>query len=134
MNNDNPYKNCLLIDDNLLDNSITIKMIERANFAENFVVTHSPEDALKMLREKFITPDLVFVDIRMRIMNGFDFIEEYRKIGINRHYTKIFILSSSLRPADIQRATKDNDITGYILKTLTDNVLLEIARMKSKKY
>ncbi|MGF7082777.1 response regulator [Mucilaginibacter sp. UYCu711] len=125
-----PYKNCLLIDDNFLDNFITTKIIERVNFAENFVVTQFPEDALKMLREKFITPDLIFVDIMMRGMNGFDFIEEYKKIGFNRKHTKIFMLSSSANLADINRAKADKSITGYINKNLTTEKLLEIAQLQ----
>ena len=125
-----PYKNCLLIDDCNLDHLINIKMIERANFAENFIVTRSPEDALKMLRDKFIVPDLIFFDITMPGMNGFDFIKEYKKIGIDRKLTKIFILSSSINPTDIKKATENDYVTGYIFKTLTQNVLQKIAQMK----
>ena len=105
-------------------------MIERANFAENFIVTRSPEDALKMLRDKFIVPDLIFFDITMPGMNGFDFIKEYKKVGIDRKLTKIFILSSSINPTDIKKATENDNVTGYIFKTLTQNVLQKIAQMK----
>ena len=124
-----PYKNCLLIDDNNLDHFINLKIIERADFAENFVVTRSPKDALKMLRDKFIIPDLIFFDIIMPDMNGFEFIKEYKKIGIDKKRTKIFILSSSINPTDIKKATDNDYITGYIFKTLTQNVLQKIAQM-----
>jgi two-component SAPR family response regulator len=70
-----PYRSCLIIDDNFIDNIISTKIIERANFAENFVVSKSPIEALQMLRERFIRPDIVFVDIRMKGMNGFEFIQ-----------------------------------------------------------
>ncbi|MGF7081481.1 response regulator [Mucilaginibacter sp. UYCu711] len=125
-----PYQNCLLIDDNFLDNFITTKMIEHTKFADNFVVSKFAEDALTMLRDKFIAPDLVFVDIMMRGMNGFEFIEEYKKIGIDRKQTKIFILSSSVDPEDLKRAKDDPDITGFIHKNLTPEKLLEIMEME----
>ena len=126
-----PFKNCLLIDDSHLDHFINIKMIERSNLAENFIVTHFPQDALKMLRDKFIIPDLIFFDIIMPGMNGPDFIKEYLKIGIHRKSTKIFILSSSINPTVIKKATEHDCITGYIFKTLTQNVLLKISKMKT---
>jgi len=45
-----------------------------------FVVSKYLEDAFR----RQIYPDLVFADIMARDMNGFDCIEEYKKIGIDR--------------------------------------------------
>jgi CheY-like chemotaxis protein len=122
-----PYRSCLIIDDNFIDNIISTKIIERANFAENFVVSKSPIEALQMLRERFIRPDIVFVDIRMKGMNGFEFIQEYKKIGIDNKKTKIYMLSSSIDPTDVQRARDNQDITGFITKNLTEKTLSEIS-------
>lgn len=123
-----PYKHCLLIDDNFLDNFITSKMIETTEFAENFVVCKYADEALKMLEDKFIIPDMVFVDIMMRDMNGFEFIEAYKKLGIPKN-TKIYMLSSSNDPADHKRVAEDPDITEFIKKNLTPEKLLNLLEM-----
>lgn len=127
MSKKKPYRNCLLIDDNLIDNIISTKIIQHINFAENFVVTKSPKDALRMLREKFISPDIIFVDIKMREMDGFQFLEEYKKIGIDRKKTKIYMLSSSIDPEDIRKALDNKDVAGFINKTLREKGLQDIA-------
>ena len=123
-----PYKNCLLIDDNFLDNFITSKMIETTKFAENFVVCKYAEEALKMLKDKFIIPDMIFVDIMMRDMNGFDFIEAYKEIGIPGD-TKIYMLSSSVDPADHKRVAEDPYITEFIQKNLTPEKLFALLEL-----
>ena len=130
MPTDNKYRSCLIVDDNDLDNTITIKMIERVKIAENYIVTHSPEDAIKMIRERFISPDLIFVDIDIREKKGFSFIDEIVKSGIGPENTKIFILSSSLNPDYIGWANKNKNITGYVLKTPSETALKRIAEMK----
>lgn len=123
-----PYNHCLLIDDNFLDNFITSKMIETTEFAENFVVCKYADEALKMLEDKFIVPDMVFVDIMMRGMNGFEFIEAYKKLGIPKH-TKIYMLSSSSDPADQKRVEEDPYITELIKKNLTPEKLLRLLEL-----
>jgi len=123
-----PYNHCLLIDDNFLDNFITSKMIETTEFAENFVVCKYADEALKMLEDKFIVPDMVFVDIMMRGMNGFEFIEAYKKLGIPKH-TKIYMLSSSSDPADQKRVDEDPYITELIKKNLTPEKLLRLLEL-----
>ena len=64
------FKTCLLIDDNYIDNFVTRKILESGNFVENIVVRQSPGDAIEALRIGAVTPDVIFLDIRMPMMTG----------------------------------------------------------------
>ena len=74
------FKTCLLIDDNYIDNFVTRKILESGNFVEEIVVRQSPSDAIEALKIGAVVPDVIFLDIRMPMMSGFEFLEEYDKL------------------------------------------------------
>ena len=121
-----PYKTCLLIDDNYIDNFITRRILESSNFAEQIIVRQSPAEAINSLREGTIKPDVIFLDIRMPLMNGFEFLQEYDKLLIDKKDIKIFMLSSSLDPTDMKESAGNKYITQFIHKPLTVKALEEI--------
>jgi len=122
----NPYKICLLIDDNYIDNFITRRILESSHFAEQIIIRQSPAEAIDSLREGSIKPDVIFLDIRMPIMNGFEFLQEYDALLIDKNDTKIFMLSSSLDPMDMKQSLGNKYITQFIHKPLTLKALEEI--------
>jgi len=121
-----PYKTCLLIDDNYIDNFVTRRILESSNFAEQIIVRQSPAEAINSLREGTIKPDVIFLDIRMPLMNGFEFLQEYDKLLIDKKDIKIFMLSSSLDPTDMKESAGNKYITQFIHKPLTVKALEEI--------
>jgi CheY-like chemotaxis protein len=122
----NPYKTCLLIDDNYIDNFITRRILESSNFAEQIIVRQSPAEAINLLKEGSIKPDVIFLDIRMPMMSGFEFLQEYDALLIDKNDTKIFMLSSSLDPMDMKQSLGNKYITQFIHKPLTVKALEEI--------
>jgi CheY-like chemotaxis protein len=72
-------------------------------------------------------PDVIFLDIDMPIMDGFQFMEEYIKIkpDLGKKIT-IYMVSSSVDPVDIERAKKISDITDYMVKPVTHDQLKHI--------
>jgi len=121
-----PYKTCLLIDDNYIDNFVTRRILENSNFAEQIIVRQSPAEAINSLREGAIKPDVIFLDVRMPLMSGFEFLQEYDKLSINKKDIKIFMLSSSLDPTDMKESVGNKYITQFIHKPLTIKALEEI--------
>jgi CheY-like chemotaxis protein len=124
----NPYKTCLLIDDNYIDNFVTRRILENSNFAEHVVVSQSAAEAIDSLRSGSVQPDVIFLDIRMPVMGGFEFLQEFDKLDIsNKNTIKIFMLSSSLDPTDMKKSVNNKYITQFIHKPLTQKALEEIA-------
>jgi CheY-like chemotaxis protein len=124
----NGYKTCLLIDDNYIDNFVTRRMLESSNFAENIIVQQSSTDAIEAIRNGSIKPDVIFLDLRMPLMNGFEFLQEYDKLKEqDKSATKIFMLSSSLDPVDVKRSGQNKYITQFIHKPLTQKILEELS-------
>ncbi|NLP59104.1 response regulator [Lutibacter sp. B1] len=75
-----PYVICIVDDDEIYQFTIT-KIIELNNLAEKTIVFSDGEEALDFITENFDNgkklPDIIFLDINMPIMDGFQFIEEY---------------------------------------------------------
>ena len=121
------YRSCLLIDDNPLDNYINTKIISRSNFATEILAIESPGEALELLRAGKFRPEIIFLDIRMPVMDGFDFLDEYEKLDIDKDHIEIVMLTSSINPGDMERAKHYKHVRKYITKTLTPDILLQLA-------
>lgn len=121
------FNTCLLIDDNYIDNFVTRKILESGKFVENIVVRQSPGDAIEALKIGTVVPDVIFLDIRMPMMSGFEFLEEYDKLSIaNKENIKIYMLSSSLDPTDMKQSVLNKYISNYIHKPITHKALDDI--------
>lgn len=124
----NGYKTCLLIDDNYIDNFVTRRILESSNFAEKIFVQQSATEAIDAIRKGSIKPDVIFLDLRMPLMNGFEFLQEYDKLkDLDKSTTKIFMLSSSLDPVDVKRSGQNKYITQFIHKPLSQKILEELS-------
>lgn len=125
------HRTVLLIDDSYIDNLINRKIIENNNFAENIVVIDSPQNAILYMRERIAEkqelPEIIFLDLRMPGMSGFDFLKELKTIiGSKDIDVKIYILSSSLDPTDLRKTEENNLVSRFIGKPLTNKILEEI--------
>lgn len=121
------YKTCLLIDDNYIDNFVTSRLLESCKFADKVVVRQSSSDAIEALRAGTIIPDVIFLDLRMPVMDGFEFLQEYDKLDIVKEGVKVFMLSSSLDPTDLRRSLANKYVTQFVHKPLTKKVLEELS-------
>ncbi len=121
------FNTCLLIDDNFIDNFVTRKILETANFADNIIVIQSAQDAINALRDGSVKPDAVFLDIRMPMMSGFEFLQEYEALDLdNKDVVKIFMLSSSLNPTDMNNSKSNKYVARFVHKPLTLQALEEL--------
>jgi CheY-like chemotaxis protein len=126
------YNNVLLIDDNMLDNFINEKLLEAEHFSKKIYTCTSAKSAIEFLNNisgigSQTYPDVLFVDINMPIMDGFQFIELFKKeLESKMNNPKIVVLTSSVFPEDKQRATVISDEITYINKPLDRNILVSI--------
>ncbi|MCF4101662.1 response regulator [Gillisia sp. M10.2A] len=124
--------NCiLLVDDDDAANFIHKRIIQMADCAEHVAVALNGEDALEYLTTKengdYPKPDLIFLDINMPIMNGWEFLEEYEKLEQEQKGGELIVmLTTSINPDDIEKAKRIEHITDFHSKPLDLESLNEI--------
>ncbi|MEO9893740.1 response regulator [Aurantibacter sp.] len=124
-------KTVLLVDDDEATNFIHKMVIKNMNCTENIVIKENGIEALDYLTTavdgKYPQPDLIFLDINMPAMDGWEFLEEYKDLDENQlAKTVIVMLTTSLNPDDKNRAQEINGITGFMSKPLTEELLEEL--------
>lgn len=107
----------LLIDDDAATNFLHRMVIEEYNFCEHIAEASDGLDALNYLQTKMATgypqPDLIFLDINMPRMDGWEFLENYRELPSEcKGGAVIAMLTTSLNPDDRERA-KNFDCVQY---------------------
>lgn len=119
----------LLVDDDDIVNSINKVIIKHAKFAEEIIVQTVASDAIdyiKEQKEQDALPELIFLDINMPEMDGWDFVDEYVKLGFEESGPRIIMLTSSINPRDENRASLIDEITDFMSKPLSPEILDKI--------
>lgn len=125
------YKNVLLIDDSYIDNLINRKILDNSNYAESITVMESPMEGYKLIKDLLKNgkelPEVIFLDLRMPVMNGFEFLKALVELPeLKPGQIKIYVLTSSLDPKDIRKANENHLVSKFIGKPLTNQILEEI--------
>jgi len=128
----------LLIDDDNIINFINSKTIKRSSFAENIIAFDNANDALNFMHEnchKKYEPGfsvVVFLDLNMPVMDGWEFLEEVQKMeAYSPEICRIYILSSSIDPMDLEKSKEYEIVLDFISKPLTKEHLEDIAKTYS---
>lgn len=128
----NRIKTLAIVDDDRLFVMLTKKVIGQTGLVDNIQVYECGEDVLNyynsILEPGAEFPEVMFLDLSMPIMDGWQFLERYQKIPTKRKKTKIFIASSSISPDDISRAKAIDEVTDFIIKPITAEKINEVMR------
>ncbi|MBF03963.1 MAG: response regulator [Flavobacterium sp.] len=126
-------KNLTLVDDDDVFVFLTKKTIEQTHLVDLIRVFNNGMDALNFLKENkdniVELPEIIFLDLSMPIMNGWQFLEEYTKLNpyIGKKIS-IYICSSSISQDDITRAKAINEVTDYIIKPIAKTKLIDLIK------
>ena len=118
-------KRVLLIDDSRADNFLHKTIISRAEICDQVDVAMGGQEALDYLStpgsEGFPQPELIFLDINMPGMNGWEFLEHYEKLPSEHKGDQIVVmLTTSLNPDDRKKAEGMASISYFENKPLLE--------------
>ena len=128
--------NCiLLVDDSAPDNFLHQRLIKKADVTHMIRITENGEEALDYLKNegKYQNqienpkPQIIFLDINMPKMNGFEFLEAYHELDADlKADLCIMMLTTSMNPEDKKKADDIDELNGYLNKPLMMQALTKI--------
>ena len=130
-----PISTAMLIDDEKIDQMMYKRVINRTNMVENIISFTYAEEALEYLKgEGKDKVDVIFLDINMPRMNGFEFLDAAAdEIGENFAKAVIIMLTTSLDLRDRERAARYDVVKDYINKPLEPDDLKRVAELLREK-
>lgn len=120
------FSTVMIIDDSEMDNFLNKMILETMHYSEKIITYTNPVHALNYFKEQVNAsqdmvriPQVVFLDINMPIMSGFDFLEQFKQLPDNvKTGVKFYVISSSEDPEDLEKIKGYDNILKYLYKPL----------------
>lgn len=126
----------ICIDDDQITLVLCDMVIKKANFATEVITALNGKEGINWFSSFFkakdttaSAPKIIFLDLNMPIMNGWDFLHEYEmKYADRLPDTRIVIVSSTVNPEDFLRANRNELVIDFIHKPMTTEGLEELMK------
>ncbi len=128
----------LFIDDREMDNLLNRLMVREEQLPFDATYINSGEEALEFLNDQTEEdfPQIIFIDINMPVMNGFDFVDEYNAQLANQPKainTVLCFLTSSSSDSEKERALGMQNISAFYNKPITMAIFVDLqSRLNNK--
>ena len=117
----------MLIDDNPNDNFFHERIISRVNCADSILIKETALEALSCIEKGEARPELIFLDVNMPAMTGWEFLEAYNGLEADLHCRVVVVmLTSSTETEDRQKAAEMDIVADFQTKPLTKPKLQEV--------
>lgn len=136
MNFNSRLVSVLLVDDDEINNFISIKLIKKAFANTEIMACLNGKLAIDQLVEiqendPEKLPDYILLDINMPVMNGWAFLDEFKRLELDvAGKCKIFIISSSVFSNDINKAKSYPLVKGFVSKPLNIEKIKELFKVE----
>ncbi|WP_299823699.1 response regulator [uncultured Pontibacter sp.] len=125
----------MLVDDDDTTNYLNERLLKEMQVAKQIVVMKNGREAIDYLKTAatgngtVISPNLIFLDIKMPVMDGFSFLEEYQRAGLDAaDQVVILMLTSSASFYDLERLRNYKKVKQHFSKALTKHDVREIMK------
>jgi len=131
-----PLLTICLIDDDRIYQFTAKRIIELVNPTQKVLGFFNGQEAIEFFRQPTLTdddlPDVIFLDINMPVMNGWEFLEAYESVKNNfsKNIT-IYMVSSSIDEKDRTKASCYGSVKDYIEKPVNQQMMREILNASS---
>ena len=128
-------KKVLCVDDDSISLTISQLLLKRTGFAGDVATAIDGSDALEYFGNLFSkdpdpienAPQLILLDINMPVMNGWEFLEEYKQFqGKLPKPIAIYMVSSSVNSSDMQKSRSYNAVSDYLVKPVSRSKYQEL--------
>ena len=113
-----------IVEDEAIIASLLHKSLEKLGY--NIVgLAVNYAEAVELLHEN--CPDIIFLDIRMPDLDGFEFLQEFSELPQRvLELCKIIMLSSTIDPIELEKARNSPFVLAFIPKPLTRDKIIEL--------
>jgi CheY-like chemotaxis protein len=125
----NKHKVCIIDDDSIFVYGTKILLNYNKHFGDDILVFEDGQEALDAFKnflksgEKF--PDFIFLDLNMPVMDGWQFLDEFKKLNL-QNYPNIFLISSHFDEPLRAKAKAYEQVTELVEKPLSDAILQQL--------
>ncbi|WP_395043033.1 response regulator [Flavobacterium sp.] len=127
----------LCIDDDPITLMLCKKVISKTEFSKEIDTARNGEEALKYFdnlkieiekNQNTLFPQLIFLDLNMPVMNGWEFLDEFSNNGYIKSFanTKVIVLSSTIDPSDVDKSKLYPMVINFLSKPITKEMLQSI--------
>lgn len=121
---------CIIDDDDIYQFTTSL-LLKKSDLVNKIIVFSNGLKAINFLKEeignKENIPDILFLDVNMPVMDGWEFLEEYLLI---RHMLPktvvIYMVSSSVDEKDVLKAKSISALSGYLVKPISSENIMDV--------
>ncbi|MFV5701835.1 response regulator [Flavobacterium sp. XS2P12] len=123
----------LCVDDDPITLMLCKKVIIKASFSKETITSQNGEEALDYFNKLKQTnseselkkhPKLIFLDLNMPVMGGWEFLDIFNTIDYSEFSTiKVVVLSSTIDPEDLEKAKSYPMVIDFLSKPITTSML-----------
>ena len=121
----NVEKVCIIDDDRIYVNLVS-RVIALKKLSKEVIIFKNGKEAIdffkqhiKISQQEADVPKIILLDLNMPIMDGWEFLQEFEQIKSNiNQKVKLYVVSSSINPRDVDRAKSIEAVSDYIIKPI----------------
>lgn len=121
---------CIVDDDDIYQFTTSL-FLKKTDLVNKIIVFSNGLKAINFLKEEMKNseniPDILFLDVNMPVMDGWEFLEEYLLIKPMMPKTiVIYMVTSSVDEKDVLRAKNISALSGYLVKPISSENIVEV--------